>query len=76
IHSAANRVRYRINTFVICVGSYVVPLSDEAIETASRMGEIYIDMNGTSCKVPEAIGYINKAKERGSLGKKKKTVKC
>jgi len=76
IHSAANRVRYRINTFVICVGSYVVPLSDEAIETAKRTGEVYVDMNGTSCKVPEAIGYINKAKERGSLGKKKKTVKC
>jgi hypothetical protein len=43
---------------------------------AAQIGPVYVDTNGTSCKVPDAIDYINKVKDRGSLGKKKKTVKC
>lgn len=76
IHSAGNRVRYAMNGFVIAVGAYVTPLSKEAITTAKKMGTITVDMNGTACKVPDAAEYIAKAQARGSLGKKKKTVKC
>ncbi|HVU55426.1 MAG TPA: DNA alkylation repair protein [Puia sp.] len=76
IHSAPDRVRYWMNNFVICVGSYVVPLSEDAIAAAKRIGDVIVNMDGTSCKVPGAIDYIKKSKDRGSLGKKKKTVKC
>lgn len=76
IHKAPDRVAYRMNNFIISVGSYVVPLSAEAIATAKRIGTVMVDMNGTSCVVPAAIDYIKKAKDKGSLGKKKKTVKC
>ena len=76
IHKAADRVTYRMNNFVISVGSYVVPLSSEAVAAAKRIGTVTVDMNGTSCEVPAAVDYIKKAKDRGSLGKKKKTVKC
>lgn len=76
IHTADNRVRYKMNGYVIALGSYVVPLSADAIAAAKKIGVVTVDMNGTECKVPDAVTYIEKARARGSLGKKKKTVKC
>jgi 3-methyladenine DNA glycosylase AlkD len=76
IHTAKNRVCYTMNSFIIAVGSYISPLSAEAIETAKKIGPVTVDVGDTSCKVPFAGDYIEKAKARGSLGKKKKTVKC
>jgi 3-methyladenine DNA glycosylase AlkD len=76
IHKAANRVRYTMNGFIIAVGSYVTPMTKDAIASAKKIGAVTVDKNGTSCKVPDAIEYIKKIKDRGSLGKKKKTVKC
>ena len=76
IHTSGNRVRSRMNIFVINVGCYISALTEEAMAAAGQIGEVYVDTNGTSCKVPDAITYINKVKDRGSLGKKKKTVKC
>lgn len=76
IHSADNRVRNTMNGFIIAVGAYVVTLTSDAIDTAQKIGTITVDMNGTACKVPGATDYIMKIRDRGSLGKKKKTVKC
>ena len=76
IHQASNRVRSKMNAFVIAVGSYVIPLTDHAIATAKKMGEVKVIVDGTSCKVPGAITYIKKIKDRGSLGKKKKMARC
>jgi 3-methyladenine DNA glycosylase AlkD len=76
IHAADNRVRSTMNGFIIAVGSYVPALTDEAIATAKNIGTVTVDKEGTACKVPDAVEYIKKAKDRGSLGKKKKTVKC
>jgi 3-methyladenine DNA glycosylase AlkD len=76
IHTAPNRVRSGMNTFLISVGSYVTALSDEAIAAANRIGPVNIIKEGTACKVPLATDYIEKVKTKGNLGKKKKTVKC
>jgi hypothetical protein len=76
IHSAPNRVRARMNIFVITVGSYAAPLTEDAKAAANKIGPVYVNTEGTACKVPDAIEYINKAIVRGTLGKKKKTVKC
>jgi 3-methyladenine DNA glycosylase AlkD len=76
IHTAPNRVKKVMNAFVIALGSYVVPLTEDAITASEKIGTLTIDMNGTACKVPGAAEYIMKVKDRGSLGKKKKTVKC
>lgn len=76
IHDAPNRVRYTMNMFLICVGAYVKPLSADAIAAAKKIGAVTVDVGGTACKVPLAVEYIKKATDRGSLTKKKKTVKC
>jgi 3-methyladenine DNA glycosylase AlkD len=76
IHQQPNRVRYVMNNFVIAVGSYVKPLTDVALQTAAKVGRVAVDMGGTACKVPDAAEYIQKVQKRGSIGKKRKTVKC
>jgi len=76
IHSAPNRVRYTMNGFVMGVGGYIKELTKEAVETAKKIGDVYVDMGGTACKVPAAADYIKKMEAKGYIGKKKKTVKC
>ena len=76
IHSSPNRVRSTMNTFIICVGSYVTELNAEAIQAAKDIGAVMVDKGGTACKTPDAGEYIAKAVNKGALGKKKKDVKC
>lgn len=73
---AANRVRYTMNGFIISVGGYVAPLLDKAKAAAKAVGKVEVDMGGTACKVPEALGYIEKIEGMGRVGKKKKTAIC
>ena len=76
IAAAPNRVRYTMNGFLISVGSFVPPLTADALAAAKKIGRVSVDMNGTACLVPDASEYIQKVKAKGTLGKKKKTVKC
>jgi 3-methyladenine DNA glycosylase AlkD len=76
IHSEKNRVRYTMNNYVICIGIYVKELSSYAIEIAKSIGDVNVDMGNTSCKVPNALEYIDKAISKGKLGKKRKTAIC
>jgi 3-methyladenine DNA glycosylase AlkD len=76
IHLAPNRVRYVMNGFVIAVGIYIKALSDKAMAIADKIGKVSVDMNGTACKVPLATDYINKAADKGQIGKKRKSARC
>jgi hypothetical protein len=76
IHKAPNETRYKMNGFVIAVGTYVKPLNGLAKQVAERIGEVTVDMGNTACKVPFALDYIRKMEARGAIGKKRKTVKC
>ena len=76
IHSQANWVRRAMNGFVICVGCYVSPLTDLAVETGKKIGPVSVDMGGTACKVPFVPEYVERVRKRGSLGKKRKSAKC
>lgn len=76
IHKADNRVRQKMNGFIIAVGSYITSLTDDAVNTSKKIGQIKVDMNGTACKIPDPIKYIEKIKDRGTLGKKKKMARC
>ncbi len=76
INKAQNRVKQTMNAFVIAVGGNVPELTELAIETGKRIGNVTIDMCGTACKTPYSPEYIDKLKKRGVIGKKKKTVRC
>jgi 3-methyladenine DNA glycosylase AlkD len=76
IHDAPNHVRYSMNSFVIAVGCYVQSLTDLAMKTAKKIGEVSVDMGNTACKVPFAPEYIQKVQKRGTIGKKRKMARC
>ena len=76
IHSSANRVRYAMNGFLIATGSFIPAMTATALDTGKKIGTVMVDMNGTACKVPSALDYIQKVKDKGYIGKKKKTAKC
>ena len=76
IHSAPNKVRYLMNSFVISVGGYVKPLLKQAKAAAKRIGAVDVDMGDTACQVPNATEYIEKIEKAGRVGKKRKTMKC
>jgi hypothetical protein len=65
-----------MNGFLIALGTYVRGLSDLAAQAAAKVGQVSVDMGNTACKVPDALEHIHKARERGAIGKKRKTVKC
>ena len=76
IHQAQNRVRYVMNNFIIAAGGYSPLLNPMAIDAASKIGVVTVDMGGTACKVPFATEYIEKMKARGTLGKRRKSPRC
>ncbi len=76
IDDAPNRVRYRMNGFVISVGSYITPLLKAAKATAKKIGKVSVNMGDTACKVPLAPDYIEKVESAGRTGKKRKTIRC
>jgi 3-methyladenine DNA glycosylase AlkD len=76
IGSAANRVRYCMNGFVIAVGCYVPALTAKAKAIGKSLGIVEVDMGDTDCKVPNACEYIDKVEKRGSIGKKRKSAMC
>ena len=76
IHTAPNRTRYAMNSFVIAVGCTVKDLCANAIQIGQRIGKVVVNVGNTACKVPFASDYIQKAIDRGTVGKKKKTARC
>lgn len=76
IHAQPDRVRYKMNGFVISLGSYVRELTDEALRAGEEIGKVKVDMGKTECKVPFAPDYIRKVASKDRIGKKRKTARC
>ncbi len=76
VHSAQNRVRFAMNSFIIATGSYIESLTDEAMDVGSKVGKVDVTLGSAACKVPLATEYIQKVVVRGSVGKKRKTARC
>ena len=76
IQDASGRVRYCMNGFVICVGTYFKPLLVDAKRVAKRIGKIEVDMGNTACKVPVASEVIKKVEDMQRIGRKRKSTKC
>jgi 3-methyladenine DNA glycosylase AlkD len=76
IHDQPNRVRLKMNGFVIALGSYVRELTDEALRAGEEIGKVEVDMGNTSCNVPFAPDYIRKVAAKGRMGRKGKSARC
>jgi 3-methyladenine DNA glycosylase AlkD len=75
IHFAPNRERYCMNMFLISVGGYIKDLNKLAIESAKKIGKVKVDVGDTSCKIPDAVPYIQKMIKHLAF-KKKKHARC
>jgi len=76
LQQSPDQVRYTMNMFVISLAIYVGELRPAAIAAAKKIGTVEVDMGDTSCQVPYAPDYIERARQRGVFDKKRKTVKC
>jgi len=76
IHSQPDRIRYKMNSFVIALGSYVVDLHTDAVKAGESISKVHVDMGKTDCKVPYSPDSIFKVVDKGRLGKKRKTARC
>lgn len=74
--SSPDNVRYAMNNFVICCGTYVAPLADKAVETARKLGKVEVDVGDTACQVPDAESYILKSRRGAPIAPKRKTTRC
>jgi hypothetical protein len=47
-----------------------------AIRTGKAIGSVEVDLGNTTSKVPFAPDYIQKVKQRGTIGKKRTSARC
>ncbi len=53
-----------MNGFIITCGIYKDDLHEKAMEAAKSVGKVHVNLGNTACKVPDAISYIEKARNR------------
>jgi hypothetical protein len=75
IHRQSNGIRHAMNGFVIALGTYVQSLTQLAVQSGEKIGPVSVDMGDTACKVLYSPEYIQKARKRGVVGKKRKTAR-
>ncbi len=72
IHDQPDRTKYAMNDFVMAVGISYLPLHKDAVQAAETIGKVDVRKG----KTPLAADYIQKAADKGSLGFKRKNVRC
>ena len=60
IRTAPNGQRAAMNHALISIGGRSPALRDAALATAKRLGKVEVDHGDTSCKTPDAAGYVEK----------------
>jgi 3-methyladenine DNA glycosylase AlkD len=64
IQGEANWVKEAMNYCLIAIGGRNKRLNGLALEVARKIGPVAVDYGETSCKVPDAVSYLKKAKIR------------
>jgi 3-methyladenine DNA glycosylase AlkD len=62
IHQQLNRIRQGMNTALLAIGTRSDELEEHALLCASAIGPVNVDHGDTSCKTPDALTYIPKAR--------------
>lgn len=60
IHTRKNRTREGMNNALIAIGIRNPALTARAMQAAEKIGVVDVDHGQTSCKTPDAAGYIEK----------------
>lgn len=76
INDQTEHVSHVMNNFVAAVGVSYLPLHEEAVKTAVNMEEVHAGGGKGAGTFPSALVSIQKAKDKGRLGFKRKAVRC
>jgi len=76
IHGERNRVKYTMNGFVIAVACFVKPLHKAAVDTATGIGKVTVDLVGDLRGFRSRRIGSEKFQARSPIGKKRKSPKC
>lgn len=76
IHDSPDRTKSDMNNFIYTVGISYLPLHNKAVETARAVGPVEIRRDKKKSSILLASETIQKAIDRGSLGFKRKYVRC
>ncbi|WP_192987927.1 DNA alkylation repair protein [Carnobacterium mobile] len=76
IHQSPERTKASMNNFLYTVGVSFLPLNEKAIEVAREVGTVEIKREKKKNSLSNAYESIQKEKDRGRLGFKRKYVRC
>ncbi|TLS51923.1 DNA alkylation repair protein [Paenibacillus antri] len=76
IHDAPERAKSAMNNFLYTAALSYLPLHDKAVATAEAVGPVEMKRGKKDVKTLNAAESIRKAVEKGSLGFKRKYVRC
>jgi len=76
IHGAPPRLKRAMNSFIVAVGVSYLPLHEEALSGAEKIGPVEIVVDGTPKTLPDAAQQIRKAADKGRIGFKRRAVRC
>ncbi|MFS0638508.1 DNA alkylation repair protein [Mesobacillus foraminis] len=76
IHDSPERTKASMNNFLYTVGISYLPLNEKAIETAVEVGTVEVKRDKKKSSFLNAYENIQKEKDRGRLGFKRKYVRC
>ncbi|WP_456274818.1 DNA alkylation repair protein [Bacillus sp. AK031] len=76
IHTSPERTKASMNNFLYTVGISYLPLHEKAVETAKEVGTVEVKRDEKKSSILSASESIQKEKDRGKLGFKRKYVRC
>ncbi|MCM3709084.1 DNA alkylation repair protein [Sporosarcina luteola] len=76
IHTAPERTKSAMNTFMYTIGYSYLPLHELAVETAKAVGPVEMKRDNKKPAILNAYENIQKEIERGRIGFKRKYVRC
>lgn len=76
IHDSPERTKASMNNFIYTTGISYLPLHHMAVETAKAVGPVEVKRDNKKSSILLASESIQKAAENGSLGFKRKYVRC
>jgi 3-methyladenine DNA glycosylase AlkD len=76
IHNSPNRTRHAMNNALISIGMRSSVLEKMSVAAAKRIGKVAVNHGETSCKTPDAVEYIARARAyRESTGTRRRVRK-
>lgn len=76
IHDSPERTKSAMNNFLYTVGVSFIPLHEKAVETAMEVGIVEMKKDEKKSSFLNAFESIQKDKDKGRLGFKRKYVRC